>query len=58
MTSDDTTTVLDAANEAAVRMMLEKLTDHDVTVVYNNVGGIGPISDVAAQAMKDRNIDL
>lgn len=58
MTSDDTTTVLDAANEAAVRMMLEKLTDHDVTVVYNTVGGIGPIGDLAAQAMKDREIDL
>ena len=58
MTSDDTTTVLDEANKAAVRMMLGKLTDHDVTGVYNLVGGQGPIGDLAADAMQAREIDL
>jgi len=58
MASDDTTTVLDEANAAAVRMMLGKLPDHDVSELYEAVGGIGPIADLAAQAMKDRSIDL
>lgn len=58
MVSDDTTTVLDEANKAAVRMMLEKLADHDVTEVYNAVGGQGPIGDLAADAMQAREIDL
>lgn len=38
--------------------MLDKLEDHDVTVIYEAVGGIGPIADLAAQAMQARNIDL
>ena len=38
--------------------MLDKLEDHDVTVIYEAVGGIGPIADLAAQATQARNIDL
>jgi len=38
--------------------MLSKLDDHDVSVVFETVGGVGPIGDLAAEAMKDRNIDL
>ncbi len=58
MASDDTTTVLDEASTSAVKLMLSKLDDHDVTVVFETVGGVGPICDLAAEAMKDRNIDL
>lgn len=58
MASDETKTVLDEANARAVAMMLDKLEDHDVTVIYEAVGGVGPIADLAAQAMKTRNIDL
>jgi len=58
MASDDTTTKLDEAGEQAVRLMLSKLKDHDVTVVFETVGGAGPIGDLAAEAMKNRNIDL
>ena len=58
MASDDTTSVLDEASAADVRTMLCKLEDHDVTEVHEAVGGVGPIGDPAAQAMKDRPIDL
>jgi hypothetical protein len=58
MASDDTKTVLNEANARAVALMLEKLEDHDVTVVYEAVGGVGPIADLATEAMKKRNIDL
>lgn len=58
MTSEDTKTVLDDANTRAVALMLDKLEDHDVTVIYEAVGGVGPIADLAADAMKSRNIDL
>lgn len=58
MASDDTKTVLDEAGARAVALMLDKLEDHDVTVVYETVGGVGPIGDLAAEAMKNRNIDL
>ncbi|WP_172839749.1 hypothetical protein [Sphingomonas sp. LK11] len=58
MASDDTNTVLDEANARAVTLMLDKLEDHDVTVIYEAVGGVGPIADLAAEAMKTRNIDL
>jgi hypothetical protein len=57
MTSDDTKTVLDEANTRAVALMLDKLEDHDVTVIYEAVGGVGPIGDLAAAAMSTRNID-
>lgn len=58
MASHDTNTVLDEANERAIALMLEKLEDHDVAVIYEAVGGVGPIADLAAEAMKTRNIDL
>jgi len=58
MASDDINTVLDEANARAVALMLDKLEDHDVTVIYEAVGGVGPIADLAADAMKTRNIDL
>ena len=58
MASDDTKTVLDEAGARAVALMLDKLEDHDVTVIYETVGGVGPIADLAAEAMKNRNIDL
>ena len=58
MESDDTKTVLDEVNARAVTLMLEKLEDHDVTVIFEAVSGVGPIADLAAQAMKARNIDL
>lgn len=58
MARDDTTTMLVQAGEQAIRLMLSKLEDHDVTVVYDIVGGAGPIGDLAAEAMKDRDIDL
>lgn len=58
MASDDTKTVLDEVNARAVALMLDKLENHDVTVIYEAVGGVGPIADLAAEAMKTRNIDL
>lgn len=58
MASDETKTVLDEANARAVALMLDKLEDHDVTVIYEAVGGMGLIADFAAEAMKTRNIDL
>jgi hypothetical protein len=58
MASDDTKTVLDEANARAAALMLEKIEDHDVSVIYEAVGGVGPIADLAAEAMKVRNIDL
>ena len=58
MASDDTKTVLDDVNARAVALMLGKLEDHDVTVIYEAVCGVGPIADLAAEAMKARNIDL
>ncbi|WP_156884412.1 hypothetical protein [Sphingomonas sp. LK11] len=51
MASDDTNTVLDEANARAVTLMLDKLEDHDVTVIYAVLVG-RPIADLAAEAMK------
>ena len=58
MANDDTKTVLDDTSAAAVRLMLEKLADHDVAEVYETTSGRGPIADLAAEAMRARNIDL
>ncbi len=58
MASDDTKTVLDETNTKAVATMIGKLEEHDVTEIYEAVGGVGPIADLAAKAMKDRDIDL
>ncbi|QQV79282.1 hypothetical protein H5J25_18710 (plasmid) [Sphingomonas aliaeris] len=57
MASDDTTTVLDEANAAAVRLMVERLADHDVIEVFNLTGGLGPVADLAAEQMKIRELD-
>jgi len=48
MASNDATTVLDETGTSAVKLMLSKLDDHDVTVVFETVGGTGPIGDLAA----------
>jgi hypothetical protein len=58
MASDDTKTVLNEVSARAVALMLDKLEDYDVAVVCETVGGVGPIADLAAEAMKARNIDL
>jgi len=58
MASTDTMTVRDEQNPRAVTLMLDKLEDHDVTDVYEAIGAVGPIADLAAEAMKTRNIDL
>jgi len=58
MANDETKTVLDDASAAAVLLMLDKLADHDVAEVYEITSGQGPIADLAAEAMRARNIDL
>ncbi len=58
MAKDETTTVLDANGVAAVCFMLERLSDRDVTEVFQTVEGQGAIGDLASDAMRDRNIDL
>ena len=58
MANDETKTVLDEPSAAAVRLMLGKLADHDVAEVYEATSGRGPIADLAAEAMRARNIDL
>lgn len=57
MASDDTTTVLDEANAAAVRLMVERLADHDVIEVFNLTGGLGAVADLAAEQMKIRELN-
>ncbi|RZL23446.1 MAG: hypothetical protein EOP64_07870 [Sphingomonas sp.] len=56
--NDETKTVLDDANVASVRLMLDKLVDYDVVKVYKATAGQGPIADLAAEVMCARNIDL
>ncbi|RSV19058.1 hypothetical protein [Sphingomonas sp. ABOLH] len=58
MAGDDIKTVLDEANTQAVALMLGTLDDDDVTLIYEIVGGVGPIADLAVEAMKKRNIAL
>ena len=58
MANDETKTVLDDTSVAAVRLMLDKLADHDVGEVYEATSGRGPIDDLAAEAMRARNIDI
>jgi hypothetical protein len=58
MASDETKTVLDDTSVAAVRLMLDRLAGHDVAEAYEATGGQGPIADLAAEAMRARNIDL
>ena len=56
--NDETKSVLDDASVAAVHLMLGKLADHDVAEVYEATAGRGPIANLAAEAMRTRNIDL
>jgi hypothetical protein len=56
--NDETKTVLDDASVEAIRLMLGKLADHDVAEIYEATGGQGPIANLAAEAMRARNIDL
>lgn len=58
MANDETKTVLDDTSIAAVRLMLNKLADHDVADVYEATGGQGPIAALAAEAMHARDTDL
>ena len=58
MANDETKTVLDDTSAAAVRLMLDRLADHDVAEVYEATVGRGPIADHAAEAMRARNIDI
>ena len=58
MANDETKTVLDDASVAAVRLMLVKLADDDVAEVYEATAGRGPIADLAAEAIRARNIDI
>lgn len=58
MANDETKTVLDEPSIAAVRLMLGKLADHDVADAGETTAGRGPIADLAAEAMRTRNIDL
>ena len=58
MTSAETTIVLDDASASAIRLVLSKLDDHDDVAIFEMVGGVGPIGDLAVEAMKGRNIDL
>jgi len=58
MADDETKTVLDHTSVAAIRLMLDKLADHDVAEVYEATSGRGPIADLTAEAMRARNIDL
>jgi anti-sigma-K factor RskA len=56
--NDETKTVLDDASAAAVLLMLDKVADHDVAEVYDVTSGQGPITNLAAEAMRARDIDL
>jgi len=56
--NDETKTVLDDTSVAAVRLMLGKLADHSVAEVYEATVGRGLIADLAAEAMRARNIDI
>lgn len=58
MANDETKTVLDDTSAAAVRLMLDKLVDHEIAEVYETTSGRGPVADLTADAMRTRNIDL
>jgi len=58
MANDETKSVLDDASVTPVRLMLDKLADNEVTELYEAISGRGPIADLAAEAMRTRNIDL
>ena len=49
--------VLDRMNADAVRMMVAQLSDKQVITVYDAAGGIGPVADLAAGQIRERNLD-
>lgn len=53
----EATMVLDEANAAAVRQMVEWLDDKAVIRIYDLSGGCGPVADLAAAQMEQRNLD-
>lgn len=58
MANDETKTGLDDASVTAFRLTLDKLAGHDVAEIFEAAAGRGPIADLAAEAMRARNIDL
>ncbi len=58
MAVDEVKTVLNQRNEKAVAWMIGKLTDQEVTELYQMVSGMGPIADLATDAMNTRKIDV
>ena len=48
---------LDEENAAAVRLMVERLSDNEVIEIYNLTGGAGVVADLAADQMERRNLD-
>lgn len=57
MVADEPKTVLNEGNTKAVAWMIGKLTDQEVTELYQMVNRVGPIADLAAHAMINRQID-
>lgn len=53
----EATMVLDEANAAAVRQMVEWLDDKAVIRIYDISGGYGRVADLAAAQMEQRNLD-
>lgn len=58
MVADEPKTVLNEGNAKAVAWMIGKLTDQEVTELYQMVNRAGPIADLAAHTMITRKIDL
>jgi len=56
--NDATKTVLDDASAAAGWLMLDKFANYDVGEVCEATSRQGAIADLAAEAMRARNIDL
>ncbi len=58
MANDETKTVLDDASVAAVRLMLNKLADHDVAEVYEATSGRGPVADLSRRDARPKHRSL
>lgn len=57
MAEGETKMTLDEENAAAVRLMVERLSDNEVIEIYNLTGGAGVVADLAADQMERRNLD-
>jgi hypothetical protein len=57
MTKSEAKMILDQDNATAVRLMVERLPDHQVIEIYSLTGGTGPVADLAADQMERRNLD-